>query len=290
MGDTRRTTRVLVAVDGSQESGSAAGWAVGEARRQHLPMVLVHVESRFLGEDEPALASREQAGVDDVLREARQLAAHAPAVETEILRLEPIGFDAAPPIAAAAGPDDVLVLGARGHTRVAGLLLGSVSQYAARHAPGTVVVVRDHHDRAATRTVVGFDRTAAAQRALDWAMSRAAQSEGAAPVVALRAWRHASLQGAANVLPLPADAVWLQEQEQALLEAELAPWRDKHPQVRLVAEVVPGHAAHLLTMASEHADLVVVGSRARGLAAETLLGSVAQSVLHHSRCPVAVVH
>ncbi len=40
---------------------------------------------------------------------------------------------------------DVLVVGSRGHGTVAGMLLGSVSEYCIGHAPCTVVVVRHQH-------------------------------------------------------------------------------------------------------------------------------------------------
>ncbi|HEX7188027.1 MAG TPA: universal stress protein [Actinomycetes bacterium] len=277
---------VLVAVDGSEDSARAVEWAVPEARRQQLPLVLVHAVPHLLREDVAPPVADQRARMDRVLREARQRAAQTPAVETEIRRLEPLGLDVGPAIVDSAAPGDTLVVGARGHGKMAGVVLGSVSQYAVRHATGTVVVVRPRADESATRTVVGFDQTPGAQRALDWAMSRSADQ---GEVTAMRAWHGTALYGTANPLPLPEDAVRQQEKEQAMLDAELAPWREKHPDVRLIGEAVPGHAGHLLAVASEHAALVVVGSRGRGPLATTLLGSVGQAVLHHARCPVAVV-
>ena len=69
----------------------------------------------------------------------------------------------------------------------------------------------------------------------------------------------------------------------------MAPTRSRFRDVRLEAEAIPGHAARPLIDASEHAALVVVGSRGRGAFAGLLLGSVGQSVLDHARCPVAIV-
>lgn len=278
---------VLVAVDGSDDSLRAVEWAVPAARYGAVPLVLVHVAPHLLSEDDAPPIADQRTRVDQVLQVARQRAAHAPAVETEVRRLEPRGFEIGPALVAAAGPGDTVVIGARGHGKVTGLVLGSVSQYAARHATGTVVVVRRQVDAAATRIVVGFDDSPGAQRALGWAMQRAAGQGG--DVTALRTWRGTALHGASNVLPLPTDAAWQQQNERDRLDVELAPWRDKYPGVALIGEAVPGHPGHLLAVAAEHAALVVVGSRGRGALAGTMLGSVSQAVLHHAHCPVAVV-
>ncbi len=277
---------IVVAVDGSQDSDHAVAWAVAEARSRQLPVVLVHCVPRELV-DEPSSLLEQREQVDQVLRHALDGTAHAPAVEATVRRVEPVGLDVGGAIVEAAGPEDLLVVGARGHSRLGGLLLGSVSQYAVRHAAGPVVVVRRPSDAGATRTVVGFDESPGAHLAMDWAMSRAAVAGGA--VTALRAWRAAALSGAGNVLPLPVDATMQQETERLRLEAELELWRDKHPGVGLLAEAVPGHPGHLLAVASQHAALLVVGSRGRGTLTEALLGSVSQAVLHHARCPVAVI-
>lgn len=54
--------------------------------------------------------------------------------------------------------------------------------------------------------------------------------------------------------------------------------------------VVEGHAASVLVAASEHADLLVVGSHGHGEFAELFLGSVSLYCTVHALCPVVVVH
>ena len=53
---------------------------------------------------------------------------------------------AAPTLIEAAAGSDLLVLGSRGHGGFAGLLLGSVTQQCAHHAPCPLVIVRAHKD------------------------------------------------------------------------------------------------------------------------------------------------
>jgi nucleotide-binding universal stress UspA family protein len=53
--------------------------------------------------------------------------------------------------------------------------------------------------------------------------------------------------------------------------------------------VVCDQPALRLVKQAEKAQLVVVGSHGRGRLAESILGSVAQTVIHHAECPVLVV-
>lgn len=63
----------------------------------------------------------------------------------------------------------------------------------------------------------------------------------------------------------------------------------EHPDVPWTTELTGGSAARALVRRSESADLVVVGSRGRGGFTGLLLGSVSQSVLHHTQSPIAIV-
>jgi nucleotide-binding universal stress UspA family protein len=64
----------------------------------------------------------------------------------------------------------------------------------------------------------------------------------------------------------------------------------EQPGVTVVRQVAAGSPRSALLTAATGAQLLVVGSRGLGGLAGMRLGSVVQAVLHHSPCPVAVVH
>ncbi|UXA14694.1 universal stress protein [Mycobacterium sp. SMC-8] len=61
-------------------------------------------------------------------------------------------------------------------------------------------------------------------------------------------------------------------------------------QVPVKELTLSGRVKAVLVDASEQADLLVVGCRGLSALGRLLLGSTTTSMLHHSRCPVAVIH
>ncbi|MGE2715027.1 universal stress protein [Mycolicibacterium litorale] len=57
----------------------------------------------------------------------------------------------------------------------------------------------------------------------------------------------------------------------------------------VIQKLINDAAVPALVSASKEADMVVVGTRGHGAVKRLLLGSVSTGVLHHARCPVAVV-
>ncbi|HLN75773.1 MAG TPA: universal stress protein, partial [Nocardioidaceae bacterium] len=174
-----------------------------------------------------------------------------------------------------------VVVGARGHSLLSGVVLGSVSQHVARHASCPVVVARTPYDPESTRVVVGVDGSTGSRKALEFAFEHAARHGD--EVTAIHAWRNASRDFSSESLVEEIRAA-----ERILAEA-LAGFAEQFPAVKVNSEAVPTAPSRVLADASQAAALVVVGSRGLGAFAGLLLGSVSQSVLHHAQCPVAVV-
>ncbi|BFU44527.1 universal stress protein [Krasilnikovia sp. MM14-A1004] len=173
----------------------------------------------------------------------------------------------------------LVVLGSRGHTAM-GSLLGSVSVAVSAHAHCPVVVVRGATDPAAP-VVVGVDDSDCTPPALAFAFAQAA-----ARGTALRAV-HAWTPPGDGDPPTPRVS---QQEQNRHLTALVDAWRESFPQVAVTPEVITGDPAHALADSSAAAQLVVLGTHGHGAWHGLLRGSVSQHLLHHSRCPVAVVH
>jgi nucleotide-binding universal stress UspA family protein len=132
--------RIVVGVDGSKGADAALAWAAGEARLRHAHLDVVHAFTYpFVG------------GMPLTQEIDSQLIAGAHAVLDEtVARADLEGIDrearlergpAALLLVEIAKGADLLVVGSRGRGGFTGLLLGSVSQQCAHHAPCPIVVV-----------------------------------------------------------------------------------------------------------------------------------------------------
>lgn len=180
----------------------------------------------------------------------------------------------------------MLVLGSKGHSRVAEILLSSVSHRAARHAHCPVVVVRPAKDPGSHRVVVGVDGSEPSLRALDFACRHAALTHDLVAVV--RAWRpHTMPIDRHGDVPPSMSATLLREEK--AIEDVVAEAQVLHPGVAIETDFIGTEPGHALVDASTHASLVVVGTQGLTPFGEAVLGSVSQYVLHRAHCTVAVV-
>jgi nucleotide-binding universal stress UspA family protein len=139
-------------------------------------------------------------------------------------------------------------------------------------------------ERGTGRIVVGVDGSPSSRAALRWAARQAALT--GARLHAVIAWTVPVTYGPMPVPDWGAD--WEESARATLEEVVRTELGDRAGEATV--EVSEGGAALVLLDAAKDADLVVVGSRGHGGFAGLLLGSVAQHVTTHARCPVLVVH
>lgn len=275
---SRATGDIVIGYDGSADSELALDWAGQLAAEQgrRLRVLISEVERTQVLEVTADWHAERMARLEEDAR-ARVAEGRAGEAEVEIVSEPPT--EALVKASAAAA---TVVLGARGHGRVAGVLLGSVSQQVVRDASCPVVVVRPQQQPEATRVVVGVDGSPHGEKALDFALEHASLS--GSPLTAIHGYRQGVVRRETQQ-----EVVVDREEAERLLGEALAGFSERYPDVRVTAEAIPVPAHQALTDASATAALVVVGSRGRSAIAALALGSVSQSVLHRARCPVAVV-
>jgi len=289
---------VVVGLDGSRESLAAADWAAREALRRGLPLRLVHA-FEGLGPEEsdlPELAAPRH-WARRILRGAMdRLDERYPQV---CLSTEQVARPAADALVAAGDAAELLVLGSRAFSGFGGFMAGSVALQTVARAERPVVLVRagqtpegehtaDEEGRPSAHTplravVVGVDPVQPAEELLAFAFESAALR--AAPLRVVCAWRPPFVRGTAEATAREAAGAATEK----ALAMVLGPWRKKFPAVEVTALVEEGHPAQRLLHAAQDAGLLAVGRRIRPARLGTHTGPVAHAVMHHVRCPVAVV-
>jgi len=279
--------RLVVGVDGSEQSWSALAWAADEAALRGALLRVVHACDPPSEDPRPApdAAPSVSDPAEGIVDSARcRVAVRHPSLE---VRVDTIRDRAPYALIEASCSADLLVVGARGLGEVRSLVLGSVSQRCIRYAHCPVVVVRSGvvdvpttgDDRS---IVVGADGSLGSTRALRWAL-REARARGIS-VRAVFAWQyppvHSMVMGPLNGNPVAA---------REIVDATRALAARCEPGVPLVAADSVGATVPVLLDASGGADLLVVGSRGRGTVHDVLVGSVAHQCTMAAPCPVVVV-
>ena len=138
-----RTTdhRIVVGVDGSDNSKRALDYAADEAYRTQGVLQIVAVYTVVPAEgllQSPNIL--DQPGAEDVAQQAMERAVRRrPGL---VAKGETVLGPPGPVLADVSKDAELLVVGTHGHSVVIGLLLGSVSEYVVHHAHCTTTVVR----------------------------------------------------------------------------------------------------------------------------------------------------
>lgn len=283
------TKPVVTATDGSEASLRAVEWAAREAVLHGAPLRIVSAAGlmpRMIGSH----GTSDYDTVTDVLRHDRDQAlaagADRAAKAAPSLLIDTDELTGAPAQAVTESGSGalMLVVGSRGRGEFAAMVLGSVSRYAATHAPGPVVVVREQTGAAQRQVGIGIGDPEASAAAVEFAFKEAALRK--ASLVVVHAWHRpqSDTARAGEALAEPG-AHDIEAAAHRHLEELLTEWRDKHPDVPVSQDVVHGHPGRALVGLSARTDLVVIGRHA----AHHGPASVLHAVLSHAHGPIATV-
>jgi nucleotide-binding universal stress UspA family protein len=295
-------TKVLLATDGSPESGSAARVATELSSKLGPEMHLVYVEPTpsVYGIPERALyAPDTQNHLEEVEHYAQErLGEEAAKIRNyggQVAAVHPkVGRPDAEIVGLAEELDAGLVIvGSHGFGPFKRVLLGSVSDSVVRHANTSVLVARGEAHRLPGRVLLAIDGSEESHLAIKSAVEVAGATGSELHVL--------SVLETAQLLPYmpyPGFEAW--ETSGTAEEAEQHARRLlSRVSERIGAEGSTVEESHLavgkpdkeiVRLAGEFdADIVVLGSRGLGAVGRVLLGSVSDSVVRHAWCSVLVV-
>jgi nucleotide-binding universal stress UspA family protein len=278
---------IVVGVDESADAAAALRWAIDEGRL-HGATVRATMCWGYLDQHHVADSGFDPDYGEDAARAALEtLVAQATGLPNSTgIDLKVVNDLPARGLLEDSSAADLLVLGARGIGAVKEVLVGSVSRQCLHHSTVPVIIVRKDTARPTFgRIVVGIDGSAAARRALDWALDEARARK--ARVVVVHCWARPLVGGVYALTPL-VDVARLEDAAHALVTQVVAD-ANTDGLVPIDYTIVAGRAGEVLVSETVDSDLVVVGSRGLGGFRELLLGSTSHHVTHHAPCPVAVI-
>lgn len=281
------TDRIVVGVDGSEQSAAALEWAVARAQLGGNDLELVNTYSLVLQMDFFGYQGVSGQQVSWIVDHSKQLLRAAEARVRELAAdltctLSSVASHPAPALVAASEGAAALVVGRRGLGGAASALLGSVSNRVAVEAKCPVIVVGEGQVATSGPVVVGVDGSEYGTNALRYAIAEAALRGTTVRAVAAYGVLHPAFGADPEMVA----------RMRAEIDADAADTitralGDTTVSVEKVA--MEGPAAEAILDNAHDAQLVVVGTHGKGLVRRILLGSVSRQVLNDADLPVAVV-
>lgn len=296
MSDAKATNEIVVAVDGSDAGSAAVAWAANAATKRNAPLKLVtaYTMPQFMYADGmiPPQELYDQLEEEAMakINEARDLVrSFDENIEVSYYIAESTPIDLLLQLSEEA---DIVVMGSRGLGGLSGLVLGSVSSAVVSHASSPVVVVRKDNDVTVNNkygpVVVGVDGSDVSRKALEYAF-READARGAT-LRAVHSWEGAQVQTSlVGLVAVQSQLDAMSAQERKILQDELAPMREKYPDVKVEEVVDRDRPIQVLKDNADDAQLLVLGSHGRGGFRGMLLGSTSRALLQYAPCPMMVV-
>jgi nucleotide-binding universal stress UspA family protein len=282
--------KVLLATDGSTCSEEAAGLLSRLPHHDPLELSILSVISppmsafhspakQFMDEiaaNDRKFAESHQAKVRDMFSGANA------SIQNQILegRAQEVIVDHAKKMDA-----DLVVVGAKGHSQIDRILLGSTSDYVATHSHCSVLVVRptglrDDSNRT-LKVVVAYDASGASQAALEELMEFDWGAHTDITVCAVAGYNPVfNPEYGYNPETLQHEAERALQLAKEQLKSKVQTVHDRVIQYDHVAEGLVRYTE------DNHSDFIVIGDTGRSTLARALLGSVSRFVLRHAQCGV----
>jgi nucleotide-binding universal stress UspA family protein len=296
-------TKILLATDGSREAEAAARTAADLAQKTHSELHVVHafgiapVGPPVYPEATDLQSVEYEAETEEGQRISEQRAREVLQEEVEKVRSTVAGEHlvegrVAPEIVGLAEEigAGLIVMGSRGRGGIRRALMGSVSESVVRHAHCPVLVVRDgerQRDYLPGTILLAVDGSEEASAAARTAVELAERTDSELHVVyvgEVTPVYHPERHG------YRARYEELQEQARRLLEEQVHEVNSAGGTVSR-AHLRMGRPDEEIVVLGEEigADLIATGSRGLGGMRRALMGSVSDSIVRHSHCPVLVV-
>ncbi|QDV26471.1 universal stress protein [Aureliella helgolandensis] len=282
--------KILLATDGSENSKIATKFVGGLAQQNEIDVTVLTVSynpTQYSSQPwMPEWTAAEEERTRDLLDATRaQLGDRCRSLNVvhKCGATVPCILDQAAEIEA-----DLIVVGAKGHSAIHRVLLGSVSDSVATHAKCSVLVVRPGTDveKDSKRIVVGFDQSAASREAvaefMDLKWDRASEVNVVSVVEQPAVFFGEGYSGPPIIVePQQIEALQRNAERMASQIASMLPKTNT---------LVPtsSHVGSAIANVAEEtkADLVLVGDTGHSLLGELLLGSTSKYLLRHAPCSV----
>ncbi len=281
--------KVLLATDGSKCAEEAAWFLSHLPHAEKLDLYVLTVlqipysGQRYLSPNAVSeCVDRERASAEEAYRRIEQMFEGANVSIQHVSREGHRGqsiVEAATELAV-----DLTVVGARGHSAVRRLLLGSTSDYVATHSQNSVLVVRPtglRDEHRPIRIALGYEDSDAAQAAMQEFAETQWGNQSDVHVVSVVSYVSAFL----NEMIVEVDEIKEAATQSVTAAAD---------QLRAAAPSVQAHLIEsdhvgegLIEFVEENqCDLIVVGETPHSALGRVILGSVSRFVLRHAPCSV----
>ena len=292
---------IFFATDGSQGSATAEAYACGLARLWGASLTVLTVLEFPAGLDAESpvhqlyLAELMKQATRELVDVKARAVNRGVSVETKIAT----GIPSEEVLAAAAGEDpELIVVGTRGKTGLAHILLGSTAERIIRAAPCPVLAVRTEGQRTdeignrlrdpadLKRILVPVDFSDCSIDVLEYAALVTQRCKAAMTILHV-------MEPVSYGLDFTLPHVAKREQDRAIITDKLSSLTSALTSAGLTCDFhisggLPADSI-LETSRAQRSDLIVMGTHGRRGLSHALFGSVAETVLRKSSCPVLTV-